>query len=75
LLQHLYPLQSGSIYIGNYTLSQIGNESLRQMVGAVPQQIELFAGSIVENIALGSFEPDMNKIVELSEQLGILEFI
>lgn len=45
------------------------------MVGSVPQQIELFAGNIVENIALGDFEPDMKKITDLSEQLGISEFI
>ena len=75
LIQHLYPLQSGSIYIGNYSVSQVSNESLRHLVGSVPQQIELFSGNIVENIALGDFDPDMKKIVELSEQLGIREFI
>jgi ATP-binding cassette subfamily B protein len=75
LLQHLYPIQSGSIHIGKYNLAQISNESLRRMVGSVPQQIELFAGSIAENIAVGDFEPEMTKIIELSEQLGIREFI
>jgi ATP-binding cassette subfamily B protein len=75
LIQQLYPLQSGSIHIGSYNIAQIGNESLRHMVGSVPQEIELFAGSIVENIALGDFDPDMKKIVELSELLGIREFI
>jgi len=75
LLQHLYPIQNGSIYIGGYSISQIGNESLRRLVGSVPQQIELFAGNIIENIAIGDFDPDMKKIAELSEQLGIREFI
>ncbi|WP_080905275.1 peptidase domain-containing ABC transporter [Parabacteroides sp. Marseille-P3160] len=75
LIQHLYPIQSGSIHIGSYNITQISNESLRQIVGTVPQQIELFAGNIIENIALGDFEPDMKRIVELSEQLGIREFI
>lgn len=75
LLQHLYFIQSGNIYIGNYNISQISNNSLRRMVGVVPQQIELFAGSVLDNIALGEFDPDMKKIVELSEQLGIREFI
>ena len=75
LLQHIYPIQSGSIYIGGYSISQIGNESLRRLIGSVPQQIELFAGSIVENIAIGDFDPDMKKISDLSEQLGIREFI
>ena len=75
LLQHLYPIQKGSIYISNYSISQISNESLRRLVGSVPQQIELFAGNIIENIAIGDFDPDMKKISELSEQLGIREFI
>jgi ATP-binding cassette subfamily B protein len=75
LIQQLYPLQSGSIHIGSYNIAQIGNESLRRMVGSVPQQIELFAGNIVDNIALGDFEPDMRKVVELSDLLGIREFI
>lgn len=75
LIQNLYPIQSGSIHIGNYNIIQTGNESLRSIVGTVPQQIELFAGTIVENIALGDFEPDMKRIVELSEQLGIKDFV
>ena len=75
LLQHLYPINEGSIYIGKYNISQITNESLRRLVGSVPQQIELFSGTILENIAYGDFEPDMKKIVELSEQLGIRTFI
>ena len=75
LLQHLYPINNGSIYIGKYNISQISLESLRQMIGSVPQQIELFSGSILENIAYGSFEPDIKKIVELCEQLGIRSFI
>ena len=75
LIQHLYTIQAGTIKIGNFSISQISNESLRHVVGSVPQQIELFAGSIVENIALGDFEPDMKKIISLSEQLGIREFI
>lgn len=75
LIQQLYPLQAGSISIGNFTLTQVSNESLRRIVGVVPQHIELFAGTIVENIALGDFEPDMKRIIGLSEQLGIREFI
>ena len=75
LLQHLYPIQAGSIYIGNYSIFQISNESLRHLIGSVPQQIELFAGNIVENIAIGDFDPDMKKILDLTEQLGIREFI
>jgi len=75
LLQHIYPIQSGKIRIGDYDIAQIGNESLRRRVGTVPQQIELFAGSIAENIAVGDFQPNMKRVVDLAEQLGLKDFI
>ncbi|WP_459188346.1 peptidase domain-containing ABC transporter [Parabacteroides sp. APC149_11_2_Y6] len=75
LLQHIYPIQSGQIRIGSYDLAQISNQSLRRRVATVPQQIELFAGTIVENIAIGDLQPDMKHIMDLIEQLGLKEFI
>jgi ATP-binding cassette subfamily B protein len=75
LLQNLYPLQSGRIYIGDCDLQYIKNDSLRSLVGVVPQKIDLFAGNVVENIAVGDFQPDMKKIIGICTGLGILEFI
>lgn len=75
MLQHIYPIQEGRIRIGDYDIAQIDNRSLRRRVGTVPQQIELFAGSIAENIAVGDLHPDMKKIVDLTEQLGLKDFI
>lgn len=75
LLQHIYPIQAGRIKIGDYDIEQISNESLRKIVSTVPQQIELFAGSIIENIALGDMEPDMQRIIDISRQLGLNDFI
>jgi ATP-binding cassette subfamily B protein len=75
LLQHIYPIQSGQIKVGDYDISQISNQSLRRRVGTVPQQVELFAGNIAENIALGDLQPDMRRVVDLAEQLGLKEFI
>ncbi len=75
LLQHIYPIQSGRIRIGEYDIAQIDNKSLRRRVGTVPQQIELFAGTVVENIAVGDLQPDMKRISDLVEQLGLKSFI
>ena len=52
LMQHIYPIQSGQIRIGEFDIAQVTNTSLRKIVGTVPQQIELFAGSIADNIAI-----------------------
>ncbi|MGX5818985.1 peptidase domain-containing ABC transporter [Chitinophaga lutea] len=75
LLQNIYPLRGGTITIGNMDIRYIDNDSLRRQVSAVPQQIDLFAGSVLENIAVGEFEPDMQRVLRISAQLGILQFI
>lgn len=75
LLQHIYPIQSGRIRIGDYDIEQIDNRSLRRRIGTVPQQIELFAGTVADNIAIGDLNPDMKRIVDLSEQLGLKQFV
>lgn len=75
LLQHIYSVQNGEIRIGNYMVQRLTNKSLRRYVGSVPQQIELFAGTVIENIALGDFNPDMKKITNIIEQLGLKDFI
>ena len=75
MLQNLYPLQSGNISIGNYDLKYIENDSLRSAIGVVPQKIDLFAGNVIENIAVGDYQPDMKKIIAICTSLGIMEFI
>ena len=75
LLQNIYPIQKGNVSIGKYDLKYIKNSSLRSVVSVVPQQIDLFAGNVIDNIALGDYEPDMQKIIDISTQLGIIGFI
>ena len=75
LLQNIYPIQSGKVYIGEYDLQYISNHSLRSLVGVVPQNIDLFSGSVVENIAIGEYEPDIKRIMNLCSSLGLTEFI
>ncbi|MCK5402203.1 MAG: peptidase domain-containing ABC transporter [Flavobacteriaceae bacterium] len=75
LLQNLYPVKEGKIYIGDYDLKHIHYKSLRQLVGVIPQQLNLFSGTIIENIALGQHFPNMQRILELSNKLSITSFV
>ncbi len=75
LLQNLYPLKGGKILIGDYDVQYISNYSLRNMVSVVPQQIDLFSGNVIENIALGEDVPNIQRIIDITKSLGILEFI
>lgn len=75
ILQKLYPLDEGRILIGDINLEYIDNKSLRNNVSVVQQEIDLFAGNVIDNIAVGQFEPDMEKIVSICKKLGIIKFI
>jgi ABC-type bacteriocin transporter len=75
LLQNIYPLNGGHITIGKYDIKHISNSSLRSMVSVVPQKIDMFAGNVTENIAVGSYRPDMGKVLQICEALGIAEFV
>jgi ABC-type bacteriocin transporter len=75
LLQNLYLLQAGHIRIGRYDLSHLKNNSLRKIVSVVPQKIDLFSGNVADNIAVGDFSPDMTRILEICDHLGMTKFI
>ena len=75
LLQKLYPLNSGKITINDLDINHFSYESLRAIVSTVPQQLNLFSGNIVDNIAVGDLQPDMERILAIIQQLGLIPFI
>jgi ATP-binding cassette subfamily B protein len=75
LLLKIYPIGKGTIKIGNKDIRYFSNESIRNCVAIVPQEIELITGTIIENIALGVYEPDLQRIIQLSARLGLDEII
>ena len=53
----------------------VSNDSLRRVIGTVPQKVELFAGTLLSNICLGDLQPDMRRVLDIIEQLGLRDFI
>jgi ABC-type multidrug transport system fused ATPase/permease subunit len=53
LLQRLYDPQRGQILIDGRDLREVTQESLREQISVVPQEVELFSRSIADNIAYG----------------------
>lgn len=52
----------GSIALGGWDIDRLGHRHYRQMVGAVMQDDQLFAGSIAENIAFGDDGYDQQRV-------------
>ena len=75
LIQNLYPVNEGAIFIGDLKLNHLSNTSIRSLISTVPQQITLFSGSILSNIAVGEYEPNIPKIQEIINMLGLNDFV
>ena len=74
LLVGAWKPQQGAVRIDGADLETWPPESLGQHIGYLPQDIELFAGSIADNIArLG--EPDSEMVIEAARIAGLHEMI
>ncbi|MBP9613613.1 MAG: type I secretion system permease/ATPase, partial [Sulfurospirillum sp.] len=70
----LWPLVSGKVRLDVADISQWDKENLGQYIGYLPQDIELFEGTISENICRFS-EVDPNKVVSAAQMAGVHEMI
>ena len=75
IIQGLYPIREGRVKVGEIDLAQINPQSLRTLIVSVPQNIQLFSGNVIENIAIGDPIPDIKRIISLCQELGISDFI
>lgn len=62
---------SGSVSIGGVDITRIDRYAFRSIVGAVMQDDQLFAGSLLENISLGDDSIDIDKVVACSRAAAI----
>ncbi|GAB7528551.1 alkaline protease secretion ATP-binding protein AprD [Pseudomonas sp. 3A(2025)] len=70
----IWPANHGSVRLDNAEVSQWSREALGPHLGYLPQDIELFDGTIAENIArFGAVDSD--KVIEAAQTAGIHEMI
>ncbi|HEX8955676.1 MAG TPA: type I secretion system permease/ATPase, partial [Burkholderiaceae bacterium] len=74
LLVGVWPAQMGKVRLDSADIYQWNKDELGPHVGYLPQDIELFAGTISENIArFGSLDPDM--VLAASKAAGVHDLI
>jgi len=75
LILRLYEPQEGRILIDGVDIRQYRRDSLRRQIGLVLQQSILFGATIRENIAYGSPEASLDRIVAAARAANADEFI
>lgn len=75
LLMKFYEVEEGEISINSYDLKDVNTYSLRQKIGYVPQNVELFSGKVIDNIKVGYPEATYEQVVSACRRAGCHEFI
>ena len=75
LLFKFYDAKAGGIYINNININEVSQESLRQIIGVVPQDTVLFNDTIYYNIAYGKIDAAKEEVISAAKNADIHDFI
>ena len=70
----IWPLTNGNVRLDKADINQYDREFLGKFIGYLPQDIELFEGSVAQNIARFG-EVDSTKVVKAAQMAGVHEMI
>ncbi len=71
----VWPLMRGSVRLDGAALDRWSNENLGQHIGYMPQEIDLFEGSITENISRFADTPESADILAAARAADVHEMI
>jgi len=75
LIPRFYDVTAGAITIDGYDIRHLTQQSLRQQIGTVQQDVFLFTGTIRENIEYGKLGASFEDVKEAAKKANLLEFI
>ncbi|CCX37705.1 aBC transporter related protein [Clostridium sp. CAG:1013] len=75
LIPRFYDAEAGEISVDGVPVKQATLRSLRDNVGIVRQEVDLFTGSVAENISYGKPGATMEEIRRAAQKAGAEEFI
>jgi ATP-binding cassette subfamily B protein len=75
LILRLFEVESGEITIDNQNINQVTQQSLRDQIALIPQDITLFHRSLMENIRFGNIHATDEEVFEIAKKTHCHEFI
>jgi ATP-binding cassette, subfamily B, bacterial len=75
LILRLFEVESGSITIDNQNIHDVTQQSLREQIALIPQDITLFHRTLMENIRFGNPTASEDEVIEIAKKAHCHEFI
>lgn len=74
LLKFIEPTR-GNIQFGEYSLSNVNQNYIRNKIAYIPQNIELFSGTILDNLKIGNPTAKLEDVIRVCKLVGIHDLI
>lgn len=75
LIMRFYDATDGKVTVDGYDLKEVTQNSLRKQIGVVPQDTNLFAGTVMDNIRYGRLDATDEEVIEAAQAVGAHGFI
>ena len=75
LIPRFYEIDGGTITLDGKDIRKYTLKSLRKNIGMVQQDVYLFSGTVLENIAYGKENATKEEVIEAAKRAGAHEFI
>jgi PrtD family type I secretion system ABC transporter len=75
LIVGVWPPVRGKVRLDGAALDQWSPEALGRHIGYLPQDVELFDGTIAENISRFEVEPDVNSLIAAAKSAGVHDLV
>ena len=75
LVPRFYEPQSGRVCIDGHDLAAIALSDVRRAIAIVPQDVQLFRGSVTDNIRYGRLEASDDDVLAAAREANVDEFV
>jgi ATP-binding cassette subfamily B protein len=75
LMNRFYDIDSGDILIDDVSINEYQKDQLREKIGVVLQDTNLFAGSVLDNIIYGKQDASKEEVIEAAKLANAHDFI
>jgi ABC-type bacteriocin/lantibiotic exporter with double-glycine peptidase domain len=75
MIQGLHRPTAGRVLVDGIDVAHLAPAQLRAEIGCVPQEVQLFAGSVLDNIAMGIADKDPAVVAAAARFVGAHDFI
>ncbi len=71
IMQGLIISNKGGVYADETEINESNCEEWHKLIAYLPQEVFIVKGTLIENIALGDKNPDINRVIDIMEQVQL----